>query len=167
MLFLEDDTELAPEVVSGLRRAGFVLDHVGTCTDANLQIKVSHDDALVLDRGVPDGDALDWLAGLRAAGKRFPALMTTARADVAGGVDGFEHGADDYLVKSFAFPELEVRVPKSHWDGQRRDRRRDVSGSVDGEDLREPTAGEVRGPGPYPGRVFAWNQGIVRPGGRN
>ena len=110
VLLLEDDAELAPEVVAGLRRAGFVVDHVGTCADADLQVAVTHYDALVLDRRVPDGDALDWLAGLRAAGTLIPALMLTARAEVADRVDGFERGADDYLVKPFAFPELVARV---------------------------------------------------------
>ena len=110
VLLLEDDPELAPEVVGGLRRAGFVVDHVGSCADADLQVAVTHYDALVLDRRVPDGDALDWLAGRRAAGVRTPALMLTARADVADRVDGFERGADDYLVKPFAFPELVARL---------------------------------------------------------
>ena len=65
----------------------------------------------MLDRRVPDGDALDWLAGLpRRRALRTPALMLTARAEVADRVDGFERGADDYLVKPFAFPELVARV---------------------------------------------------------
>ncbi|MDO8108436.1 response regulator transcription factor [Isoptericola sp. b441] len=110
VLLLEDDAELAPEVVAGLRRNGFVVDHVTTCADTDLQVAVTHYDCLVLDRRVPDGDALDWLAAARADGLRVPALMLTARAEVGDRVDGFERGADDYLVKPFAFPELVVRV---------------------------------------------------------
>ncbi len=110
VLLLEDDDELAPEVAAGLRRNGFVVDHVTTCNDADLQIAITHYDCLVLDRRVPDGDALDWLAGLRTRGVVTAALMLTARAEVADRVDGFERGADDYLVKPFAFPELVARV---------------------------------------------------------
>lgn len=110
VLLLEDDTELAPEVTAGLRRHGFVVDHVTTCAEADLQVAVTRYDCLVLDRRVPDGDALDLLARLRGGGLRTPALMLTARAEVADRVDGFERGADDYLVKPFAFAELVARL---------------------------------------------------------
>lgn len=110
VLLLEDDPELAPELAAGLRRHGFVVDHVGTCADADLQVAVSPYDCLVLDRRVPDGDGLALIEQWRARGISTPALVLTARAEVADRVDGFERGADDYLVKPFALAELVVRV---------------------------------------------------------
>ncbi len=110
VLLLEDDRELAPELVAGLQRQGFVVDHVTTCADADLQVTTSSYDCVVLDRRVPDGDGLDLLEGWRAHGVAVPALVLTARAEVADRVDGFERGADDYLVKPFALAELVVRL---------------------------------------------------------
>ena len=110
VLLLEDDSELAPELVAGLHRHGFVVDLVGTCADADLQVAVSRYDCLVLDRRVPDGDGLALIERWRASGVTTPALVLTARAEVADRVDGFERGADDYLVKPFALAELVVRL---------------------------------------------------------
>jgi two-component system copper resistance phosphate regulon response regulator CusR len=110
VLLLEDDEELASELVSGLQRQGLVVDRVGTCADADFLVGTSPYDCLVLDRMVPDGDGLDLLEGWRAQGIAVPALVLTALADVADRVDGFERGADDYLVKPFALAELVVRL---------------------------------------------------------
>lgn len=110
LLLLEDDPELAPELAAGLRRHGFVVDHVSTCADADLLVATGPYDCLVLDRRVPDGDGLALLERWRADGLPTPALVLTARADVADRVEGFERGADDYLVKPFALAELVVRV---------------------------------------------------------
>ena len=110
VLLLEDDRELAPEVVAGLRHHGFVVDHVTTCADADLQVAISRYDCLVLDRTVPDGDAVQLVARLRAAGVQTAVLLLTARSLVSDRVEGFEQGADDYLVKPFAFAELVVRI---------------------------------------------------------
>jgi len=95
VLLLEDDRELAPELVAGLRDHGFVVDHVTTCADADLQVATSRYDCLVFDRTVPDGDALELVARLRADGVRTPVMMLTARALVSDRVAGFEQGADD------------------------------------------------------------------------
>ncbi|MEK6309926.1 MAG: response regulator transcription factor [Curtobacterium sp.] len=110
VLLLEDDVELGAAVVEGLRDEGFVVDHVGTLRDADLQRAVSHYDCLVLDRTVPDGDAIGLVDALRRAGDTTPTLLLTARDRVSDRVAGFEHGADDYLVKPFAFAELIARI---------------------------------------------------------
>ncbi|MGL3199698.1 MULTISPECIES: winged helix-turn-helix domain-containing protein [Curtobacterium] len=110
VLLLEDDVELGAAVVEGLRDEGFVVDHVGTLRDADLQRAVSHYDCLVLDRTVPDGDAIGLVDALRRAGDTTPMLLLTARDRVSDRVAGFEHGADDYLVKPFAFAELIARI---------------------------------------------------------
>ncbi|WP_069166234.1 response regulator transcription factor [Nocardia altamirensis] len=110
VLVVEDDEGLGIEVAAGLRAAGFAVDLAYDLADADLKIAVNTYDVLVLDRGLPDGDGLHLVAAQRAAGARVPVLMLTARDGVADRVAGFEHGADDYLVKPFALPELAARV---------------------------------------------------------
>ncbi|MFB8273992.1 winged helix-turn-helix domain-containing protein [Nocardia colli] len=110
VLVVEDDEGLGNEVVAGLRSAGFAVDLACRLADADLKIAVNTYDVLVVDRGLPDGDGLHLVAAQRAAGQRVPVLMLTARDGLADRVAGFEHGADDYLVKPFALPELAARV---------------------------------------------------------
>ncbi|HEX5466322.1 MAG TPA: response regulator transcription factor [Candidatus Limnocylindrales bacterium] len=67
-------------------------------------------DAIVLDIGLPDGSGLEVARRLRAAGARLPILMLTARDTVGDRVLGLDSGADDYLVKPFAYDELAARL---------------------------------------------------------
>lgn len=110
LLLLEDDVDLARELVAALRRSGFGVDHVTTLADADLAVSITDHDCLVLDRSVPDGDALTLVTALRARGDDVGVLLLTARDTVDDRVSGFHAGADDYLVKPFAFAELEVRI---------------------------------------------------------
>ncbi|WFR66143.1 response regulator [Curtobacterium flaccumfaciens] len=110
VLLLEDDDELGAAVVDGLRDEGFVVDHVETIESADVQRSVAHYDCLVLDRMLPDGDALGLLDAMRRTGDTTPTLLLTARDRVSDRVTGFEHGADDYLTKPFAFAELTARI---------------------------------------------------------
>jgi len=66
--------------------------------------------AVVLDRGLPDGDGLDLLRRMRAEGQSTPCLILTARDAIHDRIDGLEAGADDYLPKPFALDELVARV---------------------------------------------------------
>lgn len=110
LLLLEDDLDLAAQVSAGLHRAGFAADHVATIAEADLAVTVTDYDCLVLDRMVADGDALTLVRQLRERGDEVAVVVLTARDTVEDRVDGFHVGADDYLVKPFAFAELEVRV---------------------------------------------------------
>ncbi|CAM4236169.1 response regulator transcription factor [Nocardia ninae] len=110
VLVVEDDEGLGNEVAAGLRSAGFAVDLAHHLADADLKISVNTYDVLIVDRGLPDGDGLHLVAVQRAAGQRVPVLMLTARDGLADRIAGFEHGADDYLVKPFAMPELAARV---------------------------------------------------------
>ena len=110
VLFLEDDVELGAAVVDGLRDEGFVVDHVTTIGTADVQRVTTRYDCLVLDRMVPDGDALALVDRMRQDGDTTPTLLLTARSRVSDRVAGFDHGADDYLVKPFAFAELVSRI---------------------------------------------------------
>jgi DNA-binding response OmpR family regulator len=65
---------------------------------------------VVLDRMLPDGDGLNWLTDLRAAGNRIPILILTARDSIADRVAGLNNGADDYVVKPFSLDELLARI---------------------------------------------------------
>ncbi|MGY4101352.1 response regulator transcription factor [Nocardia sp. R16R-3T] len=110
VLVIEDDEGLGMEVTAGLRSAGFAVDLAADLADADVKISVNGYDVIVVDRGLPDGDGLQLVAAYRARGQRVPVLMLTARDALADRIAGFEHGADDYLVKPFALPELLARV---------------------------------------------------------
>ncbi|MGP9022378.1 winged helix-turn-helix domain-containing protein [Streptomyces sp. BR1] len=110
VLVVEDDPELGPVVVEGLRAAGFAVDLAVRLDEAELKLDVNTYDCVVADRGLPDGDALDLVRKRRRAGSTLPVLLLTALGTVDDRVAGFEHGADDYLVKPFAFAELTARV---------------------------------------------------------
>ena len=110
VLIVEDDRALGAEVVAGLRSAGFAVDLATGVRDAELAATVNRYDCLVVDRGLPDGDGLRLVEQLRATGATVPILILTARDAVADRLAGFTGGADDYLVKPFAFAELAARV---------------------------------------------------------
>ncbi|MES2211296.1 MAG: response regulator transcription factor [Chloroflexota bacterium] len=110
ILVLEDDTRLAALLARGLRREGHAIDAAGTVEDAEWMIAESVYDVLLLDVMLPDGDGFSLCGRLRAAGNWTPVLMLTARDAVTDRVRGLDVGADDYLVKPFAFAELLARL---------------------------------------------------------
>jgi two-component system copper resistance phosphate regulon response regulator CusR len=109
-LVLEDERKLSVEVVAGLRAAGFAVDLSHDMADADLKLAVNRYDCLVIDRGLPDGDGLELVRQQRDSGHRVPVLVLTARDKLSDRLDGFDHGADDYVVKPFALDELAARV---------------------------------------------------------
>jgi two-component system copper resistance phosphate regulon response regulator CusR len=109
-LVLEDDRKLGDEVVAGLRAAGFAVDVSRDMADANLKLAINRYDCLVIDRGLPDGDGLDLVRQQRDSGQRVPVVLLTARDTLSDRLDGFDHGADDYVVKPLALDELAARV---------------------------------------------------------
>ncbi len=110
VLVVEDDDELGPIIVSGLRSAGCAVDFAGSGADADLKVWVNTYDCVVADRGLPDGDVLELIRKWRGDGRSLPVLVLTALGTVEHRVAGFAHGADDYLVKPFAMAELVARV---------------------------------------------------------
>lgn len=110
ILLLEDDAALRDELLRVLRRAGCAVDVVDVLQDADLAASVNEYACMVFDRMVSDGDAVDLVAALRTRGDTTPVLLVTARDTIDDRVGGFEHGADDYLVKPFARAELVARV---------------------------------------------------------
>ncbi|MEO5701368.1 MAG: heavy metal response regulator transcription factor [Casimicrobiaceae bacterium] len=110
LLIVEDDRKTGDYVRQGLAEAGFVVDLARTGTDG-LHLATGNDyDLVILDINLPELDGWNVLRGVRAAGKHMPVLFLTARDHVDDRVHGLEQGADDYLVKPFAFAELLARV---------------------------------------------------------
>ena len=110
LLVAEDEPKIGAYLQQGLTEAGFTVDRVVTGTDA-LQYTLSEAyDLLILDVMMPGLDGWEVLRMVRAAGKEVPVLFLTARDGVDDRVKGLELGADDYLVKPFAFSELLARV---------------------------------------------------------
>jgi len=110
ILLIEDHERLARLMRKGLTAAGIavdVIDRIDTAWTAVQQIPYQ---ALVLDRGLPDGDGLVLLKKLRNAGLRVPCLVLTARDALHDRVEGLDAGADDYLPKPFAMDEMVARV---------------------------------------------------------
>jgi DNA-binding response OmpR family regulator len=110
LLLLEDDRELGATLASGLEERGFVVERARTLAEARARSAASAFDLLVLDVALPDGSGIVLCGELRARGVVAPILLLTARDAVADRVAGLDHGADDYLVKPFAFEELVARL---------------------------------------------------------
>ncbi|MGR3620775.1 winged helix-turn-helix domain-containing protein [Pseudophaeobacter sp.] len=110
ILVVEDDSTTGPYVAKGLREEGHTVDLIANGREGLLQATTCNYDILILDRMLPDLDGLTLIKTLRGAGNRTPAIMLTALSGVEDRIDGLEAGADDYLVKPFAFGELSARV---------------------------------------------------------
>jgi DNA-binding response OmpR family regulator len=110
LLIVEDEARIAELVQAAMARAGFAIDAVALCADAQAALGVTSYDAAIIDLGLPDGDGLSLLEDLRAKGNPTPVLLLTARDAVDDRVRGLNTGADDYLVKPFAIEELIART---------------------------------------------------------
>jgi two-component system copper resistance phosphate regulon response regulator CusR len=110
LLVVEDETKTANFLKRGFSEAGFVVSVAPDGIDARRQIEAGSFDLIVLDIMLPGVDGWDTLKWLRGVGLGTPVLILTARDEVTDRVRGLELGADDYLVKPFAFSELLARV---------------------------------------------------------
>src|SRR5262249_27301765 len=110
LLVIEDDVALGVALRDGLTSAGFAVDVAATLGAAARKRRVNLYDLIVLDLGMPDGDGLEFLARLRDSAASIPVMVLTARGSVPSRVGGLNAGADDYLAKPFAFPELIARI---------------------------------------------------------
>ena len=110
VLVVDDDRSVAEMLRRNLAYEGFAVD---VALDGTAALDLTRDrqpELIVLDRMLPGLDGLEVLRRLRAAGDATPVLMLTARDSVDDRVAGLEGGADDYLVKPFAFRELLARI---------------------------------------------------------
>jgi len=110
LLVVEDEPRIAEVLRAPLEQAGFAVDFVRLCAEARAALDAHPYDAAILDLGLPDGEGLTLLAGLRRRGNPIPILVLTARDAVEDRVCGLDTGADDYLVKPFAVTELIART---------------------------------------------------------
>ena len=110
LLIIEDEARIAEILRSALSRAGFAVDAVGLCRDADAALAANRYDAVVLDLGLPDGDGLTLLKDMRKHKNMVPVLVLTARDAVEQRVAGLDGGADDYLIKPFAISEVIARI---------------------------------------------------------
>lgn len=110
VLVVEDEPKIARAIKRGLEQESFAVD---VCSDGDEGLRYALDepyDVIVLDRMLPEKDGVAVCQELRAAGNQTPVLFLTAKDRIADRVEGLNAGADDYLVKPFAFEELLARV---------------------------------------------------------
>jgi two-component system response regulator MprA len=109
ILVVDDDPEIVSFVRRGLIYEGYTVDIAGDGTDALTKMRESEPDLVILDIMMPGIDGIEVSKRIRQASD-VPILMLTAKGTVADRVVGLDSGADDYLVKPFAFDELLARV---------------------------------------------------------
>lgn len=109
ILIVEDHPNLLRSITQALFESGFDVTPAATLQFATNEFSGAID-LVILDLMLPDGNGLDWLRKLRAAGHTVSVLVLTAKDSIPDRVDGLDSGADDYLIKPFAIDELLARV---------------------------------------------------------
>lgn len=110
LLLVEDDIALRDGLQQALTVQGFTVNAVGTGQQALAVARAGDCDSVILDLGLPDMDGLVVLKQLRQKWPKMPVLILTARDELDDRIKGLDLGADDYLVKPFAAPELFARL---------------------------------------------------------
>ncbi len=110
LLVVEDEEDLVEALRVGLVRAGYAVDVAADALTAHEKLQVNSYDLVLLDLNLPGGDGFQLCRAVRATGDGVRIIMVTARDRLDDRVRGLDEGADDYLVKPFAFPELLARV---------------------------------------------------------
>ncbi len=110
ILLVEDDSLLGDGVCAGLRREDNSVDWVKNGETALSATAETQYDCIILDIGLPKMSGLDVLHNMRESNNDTPVLILTAQDDISDRVKGLDAGADDYLVKPFAFAELYARL---------------------------------------------------------
>src|SRR5919197_5387221 len=110
ILVVEDEDAIAAFIQQGLTKAGYGVDRAEDGAEALHWIAIATYDLIILDVMLPDMDGLAVCEAVRRSGSGMPILMLTARDAIEDRVAGLDSGADDYLVKPFAFAELLARV---------------------------------------------------------
>ena len=110
LLVVEDDAALGVALARGFAARGYAVDCADSAESAAELLRLNPYDLIALDLGLPGRDGLAFLRELRGRANPIPVLVLTARGQVLDRVAGLDAGADDYLLKPFAFPELAARV---------------------------------------------------------
>ncbi len=110
ILIIEDELKLAAAVAQGLGDHGYGVTFAHNAGEAEAHLHRQDIDLVLLDVMLPGQSGLEILRSMREQGRKTPVLMLTSKDSINDRVDGLDAGADDYLVKPFAFPELLARV---------------------------------------------------------
>ena len=110
ILLIEDDPRTASFIIKGLRQEGFAVDHADNGEDGLHLAIETQCDAAIVDVMLPRVDGVTLIERLRGEGIGLPVLILSARSSVEDRVRGLQAGADDYLMKPFAFSELLARI---------------------------------------------------------
>jgi len=110
ILLVEDDRTTADFISKSLTGEGFVVDHAADGRDGLFHATDGSYDAIILDRMLPGMDGMALLAAMRAAQIATPVIILSSLGAVDARVEGLTSGANDYLVKPFAFSELLARL---------------------------------------------------------
>ena len=121
VLFVEDEQKVANALQEGLEGEKYDVVVERTGEGAFFRVTTETFDVILLDLGLPGRSGLEILAALRERGLKTPVLVLTARDSVQDRVLGLDGGADDYLVKPFAFTELVARLRDLVWGGSEKD----------------------------------------------
>lgn len=143
ILLIEDNHDLCRSLAFQLTKAGFAVDTCEDGEDALYYMEQNIHDLILLDRMLPQIDGVTLLKKFRALGRQTPVILLTALGELEDKVSGLDAGADDYLVKPFAFEELLARIrclsrrPR-HWEPSAALVRGDVSFSPSDNRLTGP-----------------------------
>lgn len=110
ILIIEDDRDVASFIMNGLEQAGYTVDRADNGKDGLFLATTEPYDLIIADRMLPGVDGLTIVRTIRASNIRVPVLVLSALGEVGDRVEGLKAGGDDYLVKPFAFIELQARV---------------------------------------------------------
>ena len=110
ILLVEDEPDMAANIVQALGRQDIIVDHVASIEYASEAVLAGVHDAVLLDRRLPDGDGLELLPVIRKHLKGVPIIVLSALRDSDNRVEGLELGADDYLGKPFTLDEMLARL---------------------------------------------------------
>lgn len=143
ILLIEDDEKLLQLLAFQLKKEGYEVDCCNNGGDAMYYISQNAHDIILLDRMLPEMDGLSILRKTRESGITIPVIMLTALGQLQDKIDGLDTGADDYLVKPFAFEELLARIrcikrrPRK-WEGNHMLTLGDISLSLEEKVLTGP-----------------------------
>lgn len=123
VLLVEDDPDLCDSLAFQLEKEGFPTDICHDGDDALHWIFQHAHDLILLDRMIPGKNGIQILKTIREAGIETPVILITALGELRDKIDGLDSGADDYIVKPFAFEELMARIRSisrrpAHWSGR-------------------------------------------------
>lgn len=110
ILVVEDEPKLNQGLVQGLKNHGYAVDFAFDGEEGEKLARINAYDLIILDIMMPKRDGLEVCRNIRRAGISTPVIFLTAKDAVNDKVDGLDEGADDYLVKPFAFAELSARI---------------------------------------------------------